>query len=197
MVGVLLGGLFAGGVAYAAIPDASGLIQGCYKQASGQLRVVESASDCSSAELAISWNQRGEKGDAGPVGPQGPKGDTGAAGPQGTQGAQGPPGPQGPAGPSQGAIYAYGDVGDNGTGIVTGPWGRGVANVTYDTTRSTYVLTYSVRGPDVCVPVVTSIGSAYYATLAGYDADEFDVKLIDRATGSPGRGWFSYIVACT
>jgi hypothetical protein len=67
----------AGGIAYAAIPDASGVIHGCYKKSSpnqGTLRVIdtERGQTCSSSENALSWNQTGPKGATGPTGPTGP-----------------------------------------------------------------------------------------------------------------------------
>jgi len=72
----------AGGIAYAAIPDSSGIIHGCYNTGSnpsGQLRVIDAASGgkCSKNESALNWNQQGPTGPQGPVGPQGPKGDPG------------------------------------------------------------------------------------------------------------------------
>jgi hypothetical protein len=53
----------AGGVAYATIPDAQGVIHACFK-ANGQLRVVESGR-CSSGETALDWNQTGLPGPPG------------------------------------------------------------------------------------------------------------------------------------
>jgi hypothetical protein len=41
------------GVAWAAIPDASGVIQACYKTSNGALRAVPSASSCSASETPI------------------------------------------------------------------------------------------------------------------------------------------------
>ena len=62
----------AGAVAYAAIPDANGQVNGCYATsntllgpAKGSLRVVDSGERCRSGETAIAWSQ---------VGPQGPPG---------------------------------------------------------------------------------------------------------------------------
>lgn len=80
-------------IAYASIPDANGVVHGCYKTSNGSLRVIDSPSvQCDPRnETAISWNQ------AGPVGPQGLQGPVG---PQGGQGVPGPAGPQGPAGPA-------------------------------------------------------------------------------------------------
>src|SRR5918992_4806707 len=67
----------AGGIAFAAIPDSSGVIHGCYGKSNGQLRVVNAAGDCKNNETAINWNQRG------PQGPVGPRGHTGPQGPPG------------------------------------------------------------------------------------------------------------------
>jgi hypothetical protein len=74
-------------VAYASIPDAGGLIHGCYKTNGGDLRVVDdSTSSCRSSETALDWNQQGAPGPPGP------------SGPQGAQGVQGPPGASGVSG---------------------------------------------------------------------------------------------------
>ena len=56
--------LFLGVVAYAAsIPDANGVIHGCYKKASGQLRVIDGETSlCDSNELPIQWGQTGPQG---------------------------------------------------------------------------------------------------------------------------------------
>lgn len=124
------------GVAYAAIPGADGTIQGCYATSSGilgipskgDLRVVDSSTDCRANEQAISWNQRGPQGDRGPAGPQGdagPAGDTGPAGPVGPAGPKGDAGdagPGGPAGPTGAAGPAgpQGPVGSSASGLAAG-----------------------------------------------------------------------------
>jgi hypothetical protein len=125
----LAGGLVllavCGGVAFATIPGAGGVIHGCYAKYSGAVRVIDTGA-CRPSEAALNWNQTGPqgpqglqglqgpqglKGDAGsqgptgsqgPAGQQGPKGDTGSAGPAGDQGPQGPQGPQGDQGPAGG-----------------------------------------------------------------------------------------------
>jgi hypothetical protein len=78
----------AAGIAYAAIPDGSGVIHGCYSNTSGAVRVIDTAAGqkCSSAEKALDWNQAGQPG---PAGPQGAKGDPGAPGTNGTNGTNG------------------------------------------------------------------------------------------------------------
>jgi hypothetical protein len=83
------------GIAYAAIPGASGVISGCYEKRTGLLRVIDTqaGAKCLSFETPITWNQRGPKGDPGPPGA------AGAAGPQGERGLQGERGPQGEHGP--------------------------------------------------------------------------------------------------
>jgi hypothetical protein len=73
-----------GGVAYATIPDSSGVIHGCYQKNVGNLRVINSPSHgCRPSEVALNWNQTG------------PTGATGATGTAGATGSQGPTGPQG------------------------------------------------------------------------------------------------------
>jgi hypothetical protein len=63
-----------GGIAMAAIPDATGVFHACVAN-TGNVRIVESSSDCRANETAVNWNQ------AGPMGPQGPAGPPGPAGP--------------------------------------------------------------------------------------------------------------------
>ena len=118
------------GIAYAAIPNTSGVINGCYLSGQGQLRVIdtEKGETCKSNETAISWNQKGPKGDQGIQGPKGDKGETGATGatgptgPQGPQGETGATGPTGPQGP-QGETGATGATGPQGAQGVPGPQG--------------------------------------------------------------------------
>jgi hypothetical protein len=110
---IAAGLLVAGGsLAYAAIPDAQGVIHGCRDTSTGDLRVIDTqtrlgvTSRCSVSESPLNWNQTGPQGDTGPQGvpgPVGPQGDTGPQGPPGDtgpQGPQGPPGDTGPAGPA-------------------------------------------------------------------------------------------------
>jgi hypothetical protein len=64
LLGVVIG---LGGVAFATIPDSSGTIHGCYVKGLGNLRVVESGSDCRSNETPIAWNQEGPPGPPGAI----------------------------------------------------------------------------------------------------------------------------------
>ena len=118
--GAIAATALVGGIAVAAIPDAGGVISGCYRVSEddqkGQLRVVNDAANCRNNELPISWNQVGPQGLPGPQGPKGDKGDKGDPGPagadggpgeQGAKGDKGDPGAQGPPGPK-------GDKGDPG-----------------------------------------------------------------------------------
>jgi len=67
--------LIFGGIAYASIPDSSGVIHGCYKNSTGSLKVIDDSSQtCASGETALNWNQTGPQGATGPQGPQGPSG---------------------------------------------------------------------------------------------------------------------------
>lgn len=130
-VGVLTAaGVLIASIALAGIPDADGVIHGCYNAVTGQLRIVESPSLCRSSERAISWNQQGqpgapgsqgEPGAAGPTGPEGPMGPPGPAGPQGETGPAGPAGPEGPMGPA-GPAGEGGDLFSAGLSVSdTGP----------------------------------------------------------------------------
>ncbi|MFY9580509.1 MAG: hypothetical protein WAQ33_14445 [Gaiellaceae bacterium] len=60
-------------MAYATIPDSNGIIQGCYANKDGALRVIDPATSqtCLNKETAVTWNQTGPQG---PVGPRGPAG---------------------------------------------------------------------------------------------------------------------------
>jgi hypothetical protein len=70
------------GVAMASIPDANGVIHGCYDTKHGNLRVIDTEADqtCDPNETLLSWNQTGPQGPAGPPGPQGPQGPQGEPG---------------------------------------------------------------------------------------------------------------------
>src|ERR1043165_3918851 len=77
--------LVAVGVAYATIPDGTGVIHGCYAKSGGSMRVIDaSVTNCAKTETSLNWNVQGPQG---------------AQGPQGPAGTQGPPGPQGSTGP--------------------------------------------------------------------------------------------------
>ena len=99
VLGVLVGALVGGSVAYASIPDSSGIIHGCYQKNIGNLRVVDPSTDaCRPSEVGLDWNQTGPTGAAGPTGPKGGTGATGRTGPTGSGGPTGATGPTGPAG---------------------------------------------------------------------------------------------------
>jgi hypothetical protein len=86
------------GAAYAtgglgSIVGSDGVIHGCYQKFNGDLHLVAAdATQCSSGQLPIAWNQTGPKGEKGDPGA---KGD---AGPQGIQGARGTAGANGVSG---------------------------------------------------------------------------------------------------
>jgi hypothetical protein len=64
---MVVGLLLVGGIAWAAIPDSSGVIHGCYKLSNGSVIVIDSEAGqtCPSGYAALNWNQTG------PVGPPG------------------------------------------------------------------------------------------------------------------------------
>jgi hypothetical protein len=78
-MGIMIGAL-------AAIPDASGVIHGCYAPNNGyKLRVIDTAKTvkCPSGKVALNWNQKGVPGSPGPQGIQGspgPEGEPGGGG---------------------------------------------------------------------------------------------------------------------
>ena len=74
------------GVAYAANNRTASVIQGCYSNSTGNLRV---ASSCERSETAISWNQDGPAGPAGPAGPPGSLARSARPAPPGGQGRPG------------------------------------------------------------------------------------------------------------
>jgi hypothetical protein len=98
----------------ASIPDASGVIHGCYNTSlargnpTGALRVIDTSKAngvCASWETALNWNQKGVKGVTGPTGPTGPNGATGpkgASGAKGVTGARGSTGAGGTTGTTEG-----------------------------------------------------------------------------------------------
>jgi hypothetical protein len=97
--GAIAATLVAGGVAWATIPAADGVINACYRTSEddqkGQVRVVNDPAACRNNETRISWNQVGPQGERGLQGERGPQGEQG---PQGSQGERGPQGEQGEAG---------------------------------------------------------------------------------------------------
>jgi hypothetical protein len=81
----------SGGIAYASIPDAGGVVHACLLKNVGTIRVIDTAKSglpghCSNVETELTWNQKGEAG------------APGAPGAPGAQGAQGAPGADGVSG---------------------------------------------------------------------------------------------------
>src|SRR5262245_55482662 len=91
---VAVAGLAAGGIAYATIPDGSGVFHACVKDPNGNVRLIDpgsrgAAGECRGNESAVSWSQTGPTGPQGATGPQGPTGGTGPAGATGPAGVTG------------------------------------------------------------------------------------------------------------
>ena len=116
-VGAVVATALAGTVAWAAIPDAGGVVHTCYSKGQGTWRPIDfPAESCRAGETQLDVNQKGVKGDTGPQGPEGPPGPKGDKGDQGIQGLQGIQGPKG----DQGQQGLQGDKGDQG---IQGPKG--------------------------------------------------------------------------
>ncbi len=80
-VGAVAASVLAGGIAWAAILGADGVINGCYQKNEGQLRVIDPATTaCRSSEVPISWKAQGIEG---------VKGDPGVPGTNGVDGRDG------------------------------------------------------------------------------------------------------------
>jgi hypothetical protein len=79
------------GIGLASIPSGTGVFHGCYVKSGGALRLIDPSAhqQCKRGELAVSWNQAGQRGPAGPRGLKGAKGAKGAIGPTGPAGAPG------------------------------------------------------------------------------------------------------------
>ncbi len=84
------------GIVHASIPDSGGVVNACYQNNNGALRVVDNPATCKNNETPLAWSQ---------TGPQGLQGPQGAQGIQGPQGFPGPQGPQGPSGASIGSNF--------------------------------------------------------------------------------------------
>lgn len=79
--GTVVGGILAGGVAWATIPGPDGVISTCYLKSGGTLRVIDATTGkCSSKETSLSWNVQGPPGPAGEDGQDGQDGAPGADG---------------------------------------------------------------------------------------------------------------------
>jgi hypothetical protein len=89
-IGAAIVVVIAGGMAWASIPDASGVIHGCVKDGTTgrrEVRVIDTAytTTCGAGWTEVTWNQEGPQGPAGATGLQGPAGATGPAGAPGEQ----------------------------------------------------------------------------------------------------------------
>src|SRR5262249_24303187 len=62
-----------GAIAYASIPDAKGVIHGCYTVKGGSLRVIDTAKGqtWATGQHSLNWNQKGPQGQPGPAGASG------------------------------------------------------------------------------------------------------------------------------
>lgn len=98
-------------IALHAAASSPGTLEACVNPGNGNMRLVDSSTQCHNNETRVSWNITGPAGPPGPTGPAGPTGATGPAGPTGATGpagptgltgATGPAGPAGPPGPSSG-----------------------------------------------------------------------------------------------
>src|SRR5215467_2987445 len=153
---------------YATIPDASGVIHGCFNKSGGSIRVIDnSVITCGSNEIELHWNVTG------PQGPIGPQGVVGPQGPTGPQGLAGPQGSTGPAGPS----HAYVTSGGGGVHL-------GFSNST--------LLTLTVPAGSYIIDYHTGLNTTATSQVGvdcglGYNGP---AALTDSETVSPGGSFF-------
>jgi hypothetical protein len=147
--------LVVGGIAFATIPDASGVIHVCYMKSGGALRVIDDGvTNCKQGETALEWNVQG------------------VPGPPGPPGAPGEPGPPGPPGVSLFANVTQSGTLTNGTATGASRTSTGFYKVTFGQDVST------------CAPVATagSTGSgasflgAWSNTFVGFTPNEVEVR---------------------
>jgi hypothetical protein len=158
--------LVAGGIAYATIPDGSGVIHGCYQKNQGTLRVIDTGTTqtCSSSEAPLTWSQ---------TGPQGEQGI------QGQQGIQGPKGDTGPTGPSD--VYSV----DGFEQPVKGIPGTPTVWETLATTPTLPAGSYFVQS-EVELENFNSVQSEYFCDLVDSSANEYQAT---NATADPTTDW--------
>ena len=204
---VVVLGLTAGGIAYASIPDASGMIHGCYLTKNGSLRVIQSPGGaCTSGEIALNWSQTGPKGATGPTGTAGTNGTNGATGPTGptgtggTNGTNGVTGPTGPTGSSGSGASLWANVSKDGTvwaqhGVLTtnalgaGLTGQYLVQFNRDVSHCSWIASRSVSNgvsdynPNI---EVTAFGlGSFYPPPANQDLVE--VETLNNTGGGGGQ----------
>jgi hypothetical protein len=167
-----------GGVAFATIPDSSGVIHGCYSRSGGSLRVIDNTvTNCGKDETALNWNVQGPQG---PPGSQGPKGDQGIQGVQGVPGVQGNQGIQGIPGPS-GVSHAY-----DATGGVVGLSSTPTQVVSLTLPAGTFLVfgktdaSSGIGTPAICT--LSRGGTVYDTTGVGVAGGDYSLDVSLQAT---------------
>jgi hypothetical protein len=173
--GIVIGASIATavGIAYAAIPDPSGVIHACYQNVTSANKPVKlldtgKTSTCPSGWKAVSWNQKGIQG------------------PPGQNGTNGQPGPPGPAGTN--VVYrARGGA----TGPSTGP---GVLFAGDTWTQAANEIDSLALGPVTFTVPLTCSGTApksgtqVGAVLIGVDGTQYwEGVLVVPGGASPGQ----------
>src|SRR5258706_5360244 len=74
-------------IALRAASSSPGVLEACVNPGDGNMRLVDSSTQCHNNETRVSWNETGPTGPPGPTGPAGPPGATGATGATGAPGA--------------------------------------------------------------------------------------------------------------
>jgi hypothetical protein len=194
--GLMVVGLILVGAGSVAAQTSSQMINACYQNKTGLLKVLTSGTCDPKSETAISWNQVGPQGPQGEQGTQGPKGDTG---PQGPQGEKGDTGPQGPRGPSD-AYYVMRAQGSNLIGssltpafteLPAGEYLVSVSMTLTNTTDSPGRVNCSLWGPSVTNPRVANSEFLEPKTLPDNDFIEHMSFNVPLELASDGSIWVS------
>ena len=134
--------LTIGGVAFASIPGADGVIHGCFAKSTGRLRVINTdrGMDCARGERRLSWNQAGVPGQ------------------DGAPGLQGEPGPGGIADRLSPSVPQL--VGDNQQATASASWTQSAGSINVAWARATVMWDTAYDGcggnPDIRVTIKQS-----------------------------------------
>jgi hypothetical protein len=185
-----------GGVAFASIPDSSGVVHACYQKKGGGLRVI-GGGKCRKSEKSLAWSQQGR---------QGLQGVNGAQGIQGAQGAKGEKGQTGPAGPFPGTLPSGVTLRGSYAANVNATAGGQVVRVGVPfeftlASKPTVHFLASGAKPTVECPGSVATPEAQAGHLCVYEdtgANTSSVEIYDPTTGLPGSsqmGWYVRVSA--
>jgi len=152
-------------------------IYACLTTGTGQLRIVNSLTQCKANDGQLSWNIMG------PVGPQGPQGIQGPIGLQGPIGSQGPQGEKGPQG-------VQGEQGPQGINMAAGQQCAAGSVIGFDQSGN---IICSSQPPAGGAKKVFLTSAVYSGDLGGVQGANAKCQSLATAAGLPGtfKAWIS------